>query len=98
MFTVSTTSTTLSTTLVVDTTRKIEPEKTQSILEFVEDYGKKIYENIIFFQNFFIKNIFTDNEFEASSGGINDEIIAATNVNSALFPKYYRRAVGFTGT
>jgi len=26
---------------VVDTTRKIEPEKTQSILEFVEDYGKK---------------------------------------------------------
>lgn len=37
-----------------------------------------------------------DNEFEASSGGINDEIIAATNVNSALFPKYYRRAVGFT--
>ena len=41
--------------------------------------------------------ILTDNEFEASSGGINDEIIAATNVNSALFPKYYRRAVGFTG-
>ena len=52
---------------------------------------------IIFHKIFKPKYIFTDNEFEASSGGINDEIIAATNVNSALFPKYYRRAVGFTG-
>ena len=53
---------------------------------------------IIFFHTNFKKQIiFADNEFEASSGGINDEIIAATNVNSALFPKYYRRAVGFTG-
>ena len=55
----------------VDTTKS----RTQSILEFIEDY---------------------DNEFETSSGGINDEINAATNLNSELYPKYYRRAMGFT--
>ena len=30
------------------------------------------------------------------SGGINDEINAATNLNSDLYPRYYRRALGFT--
>lgn len=37
-----------------------------------------------------------DNEQPASSGGINDEINAATDANSDKYPRYYRRALGFT--
>ena len=31
-----------------------------------------------------------------SSGGLNKEIIAAADANSDLYPRYYRRAMGFT--
>ena len=33
---------------------------------------------------------------ESEEGGLNDEIIAAADANADLYPRYYRRAMGFT--
>ena len=62
--------------MISDTQRPNIETKTQSILEFIQDYEDYDDSNV--------------------DGGINDEINAATNLNSELFPKYYRRAMGFT--
>ena len=37
-----------------------------------------------------------DEKQPPSPGGLNDEIIAAADLNSEIYPRYYRRAMGFT--
>ena len=50
----------------------------------------------IFDPNQFIEEYDQDDDGTSYTGGLNDEINAATDLNSELYPRYYKRAAGFT--